>query len=412
MEPERGIDPACNGLIEDVRVLAGEIGPRGTGTPGEAAAADYVARCLTQMGLAVERTGFRAVADQNAFPLAVNLVALLAVALYPLDGGLTRWVAAVLALSTPVLFWAIITHSDSPLQPLLPHVRSQNVVGRIPPAGETRKRVVLLAHLDTNRCRLAWQSATVRYLEPLTWLTFAVLLLLGVLYLVGALLGGPVWVWWLSLLPTGYVVGTLFTLWRDMRTPFSPGAHDNASGVAVVLEVGRRLTARPLQHTEIWLAFTGAEETDHRGLKVLLQMYGALLRDAAFIDLEGVGSGELVYLTREGLCWPYRPAPDLQALAERVAARRPDLGVGPARMTVEDEVRTLRNGGYRAICIAGRDPATGTLPRWHRADDTADTVFPAALERATEFVLEMLQETETLQRGFAAAERRRPLYLP
>ncbi|MCX7854761.1 MAG: hypothetical protein N2556_02075, partial [Anaerolineae bacterium] len=105
MEPERGTDPARYGLIEDVRVLAGEIGPRGTGTPGEAAAADYVARRLVQMGLPAERTGFRAVADQNAFPLAVNLVALVAVALYPLDGALTRWVAAALALSTPVLFW-------------------------------------------------------------------------------------------------------------------------------------------------------------------------------------------------------------------------------------------------------------------------------------------------------------------
>ncbi|MCX7856029.1 MAG: hypothetical protein N2556_08690, partial [Anaerolineae bacterium] len=111
-------------------------------------------------------------------------------------------------------------------------------------------------------------------------------------------------------------------------------------------------------------------------------------------DLEGVGGGELVYLIREGLCWPYRPAPDLQALAERVAARRPNLGVRPARMIVEDEVRTLRNGGDQAICLAGRDPVAGTLPRWHRADDTTDTVFPAALERAAEFVLETLRAME------------------
>jgi len=382
-----------------VQVLAGEIGPRGTGTSGEAAAADYVAQCLARLGLPVERQEFRAVADQNGFPLAVNLVALLAVALYPLGGPLTRWVAAALALATPVLFWETVTHSESPLRPLLPHVRSQNAIGRIPPAGDIRQRVVLLAHLDTNRCRLAWQSATVRYLEPLTWLTFAVLVLLGGLYLAGALLGGPSWAWWLSLLPAGYVLGTVVTLWQDGRTPFSPGAHDNASGMAVALAVGRRLTSQPLQHTEVWLAFTGAEETDHRGLKVLLQEHGATLRDAAFLDLEGVGGGELVYLVREGLCWPYRPDPGLLALAERVAARRPDLGVRPARMTVEDEVRTLRNRGYRALCIAGRDPQTGTLPRWHRADDTAETVSPAALARATEFVLEMLREMDGADDG-------------
>jgi hypothetical protein len=395
MGHKRGTDPTRDVLlVEPVRVLAGEIGPRGTGTPGEAAAADYVARHLARLGLAVERQGFRAVADQNAFPLAVNLVALLAVVLYSLGGPLARWAAAALALATPVLFWETVTHSESPLRPLLPHVHSQNVIGRILPTVGTRQRVVLLAHLDTNRCRLAWQSATVRYLEPLTWLTFAVLVLLGGLHLAGALLGGPLWVWWLSLLPAGYILGTVVTLWRDWRTPFSPGAHDNASGVAVALAVGQRLASQPLRYTEVWLAFTGAEETDHRGLKVLLQEHGATIRNAAFLDLEGVGGGELVYLVREGLCWPYRPDPGLLALAERIAVRRPDLGVRPAWMTVEDEVRTLRNRGYRALCIAGRDPQTGTLPRWHRPDDTADTVSPEALERAATFVWEMVKAME------------------
>jgi len=156
MGHKRGTDPTRDVLlVEPVRVLAGEIGPRGTGTPGEAAAADYVARHLARLGLAVERQRFRAVADQNAFPLAVNLVALLAVVLYSLGGPLARWAAAALALATPVLFWETVTHSGSPLRPLLPHVHSQNVIGRILPTVGTRQRVVLLAHLDTNRCRLA-----------------------------------------------------------------------------------------------------------------------------------------------------------------------------------------------------------------------------------------------------------------
>jgi hypothetical protein len=351
-----------------------------------------VARQLAGLGLPVERQEFRAVASQNAFPLAVDLVALLAVVLYPLDGAALRWAAAMLALSAPFLLGWAITHSDSPLRPLLPQVTSRNVLARVEPAGEARRQAVVLAHLDTNRCRLAWQSAAVRLLEPLTWLTLAVLSALGLLYLVGALLGGPAWAWWVSLLPAGYLLGTVVTLWRDERTPFSPGAHDNASGVAVALEVGARLAGHPLRHTRVWLAFTGAEETDHRGLKTLLRRHD--LRRAVFLDLEGVGGGDLVYLTRQGLCWPYRPDSRLLDLAGRVAARRPDLGVGPAQMTVEDEVRTLRNRGYRALGLAGRSPETGTLPRWHRADDTADTVSPQALERAVDFVLAWLEELD------------------
>lgn len=390
-------------LLDDVQYLAGTIGPRGTGTPAEAAAADYVAKRLADLGLPVERRTFRAVASQNAFPLSISLVALLAVVIYPLDGELTRWTAAALALLTPFLLWQAIIHSDSLLGSLLPHVTSRNVVTRLEPQDEPRgspgsstgrRRAVVLAHMDTNRCRLIWQSSTVRHLEPLTWLTWAMLVLLGLLYLTGALLGGPAWIWWLSLLPASYQLGSLVTLWRDERIPFSPGAHDNAASVAVALGLAERLAAQPLQNTQVWLAFTGAEETDHAGLKTLLREHDSALREAAFIDMEGVGSGKIVYLTRQGLCLHYRPSPDLLALAEKVADRQPDLDVHAAQMTVEDEVRALRGGGYRAICIAGRDPGTGSLPHWHRPDDTPDSVSEETMERAVTFVLAMLHELD------------------
>ncbi len=201
--------------------------------------------------------------------------------------------------------------------------------------------------------------------------------------------------WWVSLLPAGYVVGTVITLWRDDLAPYTPGAHDNAAGVAVALEIGSRLAAHSLHKTEVWLAFTGAEETDHAGLYALLREHGRVLRRAAFVGLEGVGSGEIVYLTRQGVCSHYTPDPQLLALARKVADEHPTLGVRAAWMTMEDEVGTLRRKGFRAICIAGRDPATGTLPHWHRPDDTMDTICPQALDRAVEFVTALLEELDS-----------------
>jgi hypothetical protein len=380
--------------LAHVQALAGEIGPRGTGTPGEEAAAEYVARCLAAMRLPVERQAFRAVGSQNAFPLAIDLVALLAVAIYAVGGGPGRWIAAGLALSTAPLLWQTIRTSGGPLRPLLARVTSRNVVARIEPQGEVRERVVLLAHLDTNRCRMAWQSSAVRALEPLTYLTLAMLASLGGFYLAGALLGGAGWLWWVSLLPAAYVAGTVVTLVRDDRTAYTCGAHDNAASAAVALEIAARLAAQPPVATQVWLAFTGAEETDHAGLYALLHRYQSDLRQAAFIGLEGLGSGDLVYLTRQGVCAHYRPDAGLLALAEHVANLCPDLGARAAQMTGEDEVGTLRRFGYRAICIAGRDPATGTLPHWHRADDTADTVSDRFLERAADFVMALLQEID------------------
>ena len=390
-----------NQLLADVRELAATIGPRGTGTPGERAAADYVAARLTALGLPVARRELRATFSQNAFPLASAGLALLAVAAYPLGGVVGRWVAAALALAAGPLLWRAIRMSTNALQRLLPRVTSGNVVALAASRETPSRRVVLLAHLDTNRARLAWQSGAVRWLEPMTWLTLGMLGLLGVLYGVGAVAGSvagtpavSAWVWPASLLPAAYALGMVVTLLRDERTPFSAGAHDNAASVAVALEAARGLAQRPLDDTEVWLAFTGAEETDHAGLYALLRDDPKALREAAFIGLEGLGSGRLAYLTRQGLCDHVRPDPGLLAVVARVAAQRPDLMVEPRQMTEEDEVTTLRRRGYRAICLAGCDPLTQTLPRWHRSDDTADTVSLEFLQRAAGFVRAVLDDID------------------
>ncbi|GAI50127.1 unnamed protein product, partial [marine sediment metagenome] len=86
--------------------------------------------------------------------------------------------------------------------------------------------------------------------------------------------------------------------------------------------------------------------------------------------------------------------PGLLKLAEETAKRRSDLQVGSTEMLVVDEVQTLRRLGYRAICLAGRDSQTDSLPRWHTCEDTVEHVSAAALGRAAEFAWEMLQEID------------------
>ncbi len=381
-------------MLSDLQSLAGEIGPRGTGTPGEAVAADYIAKRLSDLGLAVERRSFRAIASQNAFPIAINFVAILAVVLYPLNGELTRWIAAGLSLTTAPMLWQTIRTSNNLLGFLLPKVTSKNVFATIKPDGEVRQHAVLLAHLDTNRCRKIWGSNIVRYLETLTYLTLSVLALLGITYLAGALSHGPSWVWWASIPLLTYIIASLVSLVLDDRSPFSYGANDNAASMSISLEIGERLESHALKNTQVWLVFTGAEETDHSGLKTFLNEYDSIMTQAFFFGLEGLGSGNIVYLRRQGLCAHYRPDPELLALAEQVATRNPDLGVRAAHMVMEDEVGTLRRHGYKAICIAGMDPATGSLPRWHRIDDTVDSISINTMEKATDFVEAFLRELD------------------
>lgn len=383
-------------LLTHVEALAREIGPRGTGTKGEAQAAHYVREQLQKLGLAANEQRFLAVGDMNWFPISAALMALCGTMIYPWAGW-TRWLGALLAGLAAVLLWWAIVRADSPLWCLLPRVTSRNVVARVTPTGKTQQRVVVLSHLDSNRCRLTWcagKAKTIKYGSIATLTAYG---LNGLLYLLGAASRSQ-WPYLASLPGAAYALATLVVLIVDTRRPYSPGANDNAASVAVNLELATRLAIEPLERTEVWLAFTGAEEVDHRGLKVLLREHTEF-REALFIDLEGVGGGDLCYLTQEGLIKHYRPDPGLLKLAEEAAKRRSDLQVGSTEMLVVDEVQTLRRLGYRAICLAGRDPQTDSIPYWHTCEDTLEHVSAVALGRAAEFVWEMLNQIDAAPRG-------------
>lgn len=387
-------------LLEDVHYLAGTIGPRGTGTSAESAAADHVFHRLVRLGLSPDKYSFRAVSSQNAFPLAAGLIALLAVVIYPLNGTITRWLAAVLSLSAAWFLWQAIRSAFNPLRLVLPKITSQNVEAHLKPEGNPRVLVVLLAHLDTNRCRLVWQSQAVKNIKPMTWLTLSMPVCTGLIFLTGALLKAPTWFWWLSFPFALYVFGEIITLILDDRTPYSPGAHDNAASVAVALEVARQLSISPLQSTEVWFVFDGAEETDHAGVLDLLSRHTGELDRAFFIGLEGLGSGEIVYLKQEGICIPYHPSPNLLMIAERVSSKHPELNFHSEQMPIEDDVRTLHGRGYHAICIAGRDPHSGVLPYWHRPDDTPDKISEETMQQAVNIVMAFLEEIDGSSSSF------------
>jgi hypothetical protein len=387
-ETQRGGIRAPEALLAHVKALAGKIGPRGTGTTGEAQAARYVRERLQELGLPVEERRFRAVADMNWFPISAALFSLAGTALYPWS----RWSAAVIAtLAAPLLWWAI-AYADSPLRFLLPKVLGRNVVACIAPEGRVVRRAVVLSHLDSNRCRLAWRAGRAKAIKRGSIATLSVYGLNGLLYLVGAA-SGLGWPYFASLPGAAYALATLIVLLVEMGQPYSPGANDNAASVAVNLELAALLAREPLNNTEVWLAFTGAEEVDHRGVKVLLKEHPEL-RGAYFIDLEGVGAGELCHLTEEGIIKRYRLDLELVRLAERVAGRRPDLQVRPAAMPMVDEVQTLRRLHCKAICLAGRDLVTGSLPHWHTCDDVVENISAEVLLRAAEFARELLQELD------------------
>jgi hypothetical protein len=389
-------DPlAAEALMRHIRALADEIGPRPPGHPAEAQARAYIRRTLAEMGYtAVEEQPFLTF-DKSIYPFFFPLCLSIAGGLLGELGG--RWgkaSGAAMGLLAALGFWRWSGGGRQPLTRLAPQHSSANLIVRIAPRGQTQQRVVLIGHTDTQQAYPIFRPGLKQQLISIYSQTLAFMSITGLTLLARAL----GWRWAAPLSWGSLAMQLLFAYRSDPRPafPYVAGANDNATAVACLLGLAGALRESPLEHTEVWLAFTGAEEVMCLGMHQLLDTHGDSLRDAWFIDFEMVGSDEIVYITRHsGLTYlnAYRPDAESLALAERTAHKHGELGLHGRDMVIVEEVGTLRQRGYRGICIAGVGP-DGWLENWHLPSDISANIKPGGVERAARFGLAMLRELD------------------
>jgi len=139
--------------LTHIRVLSKDIGPRGSATLGERRGSEYCEQVFSGLGLDPVVEEFRS-ARSIYYPhlLAASLM-LMSFAVYPLSGRASALAAAaiaVLALASDLLELSFL---DNPLRRLTPKGPSQNVVATISPAGEHRRDILLIGHVDSQQAR-------------------------------------------------------------------------------------------------------------------------------------------------------------------------------------------------------------------------------------------------------------------
>ncbi len=151
------------------------------------------------------------------------------------------------ALFNGLGLWAMLAETEfasSWTHWILPRTQSQNVTARIPPSGPVKARAVLCAHIDSHRTPVFYSSNTWYALfSILIALTFLSMLAGTLGFGLGALLSWQ-WVRWLGLLVGVIQVFALGMCLHADFTPFSPGANDNASGVAVTLALAQAIAGK------------------------------------------------------------------------------------------------------------------------------------------------------------------------
>lgn len=391
------IDPTtpAERILERVRVLSQEIGPRPTGSRAEQRAAEYVKQELWALGIeTVDEQSFETPPTLGYGLIPSLLGAALAVPMGRMGrigkllGGLTL-LGALYNLREIGLAKIPVNQSVASM------VQSQNVSARIAPRGEVKRRVFVVAHLDTSKQRFLMPQP----FPPLTRFVNTLSVVLGTLSALSLLrdaLTGRKGTSDLQAVSGVAALTMLAAASVDEAQPYVEGANDNASALAVALELAAALQAEPLEHTEVTLLFTGSGETGAVGLQKYLEQHAPPQENTYWIALEMVGTGSICYVTRHGInmLGDYRPTPRITVLAATVARQHPELRVKGKPMTTLEEVAPLVRWGYEAICIAGYDEL-GALPNWHRLSDTFEQIEPETLERAHRYAAALVREIDS-----------------
>lgn len=378
-----------------VRVLADDIGPRGSTTDGERRGHDYVERALQSMGLRPGRDEFDSPRSIFLPHLLGGLLMLLAFAIYPWAGRVSAVAAAMLSILTIANELLELSFRDNLLRRVLPKGRSQNVYAVVDPAGEHLRDVVLVGHVDTQHTPLVFRSARwVRAYAIFTFVVFVAFAAQAALYVFGAI---TLWSWiWPATVPGAVVTVLLVAMCAEAeRSPYTPGANDNASAVGLVLALAERYARRPLRHTRIWVVATGCEEAGHGGMLDFYRRYRDQLRNPVAIPFELIGVAGPAYQTLEGVVVPFRADRRLVALCDRLANKHPEWRAYEIKVTGGNtEMADAVRYDVPAIAITG---VTRDLvgPYWHQLTDTADKMNPDAMGRTYAMVTTLLETLDT-----------------
>lgn len=378
---------------EHIAHFTQSIGGRGSCTPQERQAAEYVAQHLRNLGASdVHFEPFLGAHSAYARYALIFAIALFgtAIALAWRHPG----TALLAALLHGLGILGMIAESDfSPnwTHRLIPSRQSQNVLGIFSAQRRSSKVVVLTAHMDSHRTPIFNSNRFWQRVYNLGFkLLFAFLIAGGFIHLLLAL-RDLFWLRFLLLFPSGiFLIGILLFLQADL-TPISPGAYDNASGVASVLALAERVAEQPLENTEVIIAMLGCEENGAWGAYALYEAHADEWRDAIVINLDQMALGTIYIRVREGFLIRYHPKPEMLAFAHHVHDKIPDLGVFERASQAFSDATLAYKNGISALSLGTTPTESGVTIHRHRMSDTIEHVEFDALHATQRYVWGLLQ---------------------
>ncbi len=365
-----GYAPQLESIRADVAALSQMR--RSSARAGERASAEWLLSRLRELGVADTR--IEPYRYQASYALAHGIHNVAGLAASALGGAR----GAALAAATLCSYELEVSGARQWLRRLLGSGEGANVIARVPAAGRARASLVLVAHHDAANTGLIWSPRVVAAGGARHLRRHRVDPFMAQLELALALAGVG------CLLPrrsratralAAAILGLATLADADVaRSETVPGACDNASGVAVCIDLLRALVAAPLPDIDVLVAFTGSEEAGMGGMAAFLQRHGGSLeRMPAFVlGLDTLGAGRPIVCSAEGAMREQRYHERDIALVEEGAAIA--AAGAPQRWRIgawTDPILAVHRG---LPCASVLSIGPGYFPNYHHPTDTVERV--------------------------------------
>jgi len=373
-------------LTDHVRYLSETIGPRPSASDSEKHAAEYVRDRLADFGCetAIEHfPALRTYSWLHILHFSMVIAAWAAMKNFP--------IASLIVSAAALVSYVLETSSIDLLSRFFPGRISSNAIGFRIPRRPSLAKVVICAHIDSSRSALFFHPALVKNFRATYVLTLTAMILTVAASAVFIAGPGTQWLWIASgIVNLQVLAAALMLIDREIRGRHTPGAVDNASGVAAMLGAAEKLAGVQLDYTEIEFVGTGSEESGLFGIKHHIEKNWHDKDRTYIINIDHVGTGNIAVATREGMILRRSANPDL--VADAMEFKLSSTGSPPAKK----DFRTMLTDGYAALMrgymamsvMSFKDD--GGLANWHWHTDVAENISEDNLRDASDLAAHLV----------------------
>ncbi|TFG27505.1 MAG: M20/M25/M40 family metallo-hydrolase [Promethearchaeota archaeon] len=387
------IDPSGKNMLDFIKMICDEAGPRIGGSEGEKKAGELIYKKMSSFCDGVERHDFEChpggFLDWIYITAILYIVGVISYFFIPILSVIFIFLAILIFFFQQTLLMEVVDF-------FFPKKKSFHVIGKIKPQTPAKKLVLLAGHHDSAYefpllSKLGEKSA---YLIMSVLLITLINIVLGILKTIFIVINAVDYFLLIDIIQLiFFVIGIIVVLIvaKFLRSnKVVMGANDNLSAVAAAIECGEYFSKNKPKETELWIvSFAGEEHM--RGSKRFVSKYKQELmeRDGMLFNLECLSADRFLLATAESTYLAKHSNRVIEIAKKSAEDLKISIEVGPLKFAGSDAANFSRKGLHAATLFGLSKKGTPT--DWHTMRDVPERLNGADIAKGAEIALHFVE---------------------